>query len=170
MHPNKKDIANIYQPYKWLKLLHFEKICLSFIHINTGVWRSKRSSNSSTRDLLHNFLLKSKKLFLRLNSADLTRSWVGIFEEVCSSNLFLMLKIRSLCGMLGYRLTTSAATKKEPSGTFPILFILSLKFPVSRFALKALNENQETLMLSLLEFHSWRLQVFQVHYEAAYEF
>ena len=78
--------------------------------------------------------------------------------------------------MLRYRPTTSAVTRKEPSGTFRILFILSVKSPESRmydhsrFALKALNENQETLMLSLLEFHSWRLHVFQVHYEAAYEF
>ena len=32
----------------------------------------------------------------------------------------------------------------------------------NHFALKALNENQEILMLSLLEFHSWRLRVFQV--------
>ena len=40
----------------------------------------------------------------------------------------------------------------------------------SRFVLEALNENQESLMLSLLEFHSWRLRVFQVHYEAAHEF
>ena len=76
--------------------------------------------------------------------------------------------------MLGYRPTTSAVTRKEPSGTFPI-FILSIKsaesrIMTSRFALKALNENQENLMLSLLELHSWRLRVFQVHYEAAYEF
>ena len=40
----------------------------------------------------------------------------------------------------------------------------------SHFALKALNENQETLMISLSEFRSWRLRVFEVHYKAAYEF
>ena len=62
MHPNKKDIVNISQPYKWLKLLRFKKICLSFIHINTGVWRSKLISNSSTRDLLLNFVVKFKKI------------------------------------------------------------------------------------------------------------
>ena len=62
MRPNKKDIVNISQPYKWLKLLRFKKICLSFIHINTGVWRSKLISNSSTRDLLLNFVVKFKKI------------------------------------------------------------------------------------------------------------
>ena len=61
-NPNKKDIVNIYQPHKWLKLLRFKKICLSFIHINTGVWRSKLISNSSTRDLLLNFVVKFKKI------------------------------------------------------------------------------------------------------------
>ena len=65
MHPNKKDIVNISQPYKWLKLLRFKKICLSFIHINTGVWRSKLSSNSSTRDLLLNFVVKFKKIVFK---------------------------------------------------------------------------------------------------------
>ena len=34
--------------------------------------------------------------------------------------------------MLGYRPTTSAVTRKKPSGTFPILFILSIKSPESR--------------------------------------
>ena len=86
MHPNKKDIVNISQPYKWLKLLRFKKICLSFIHINTGVWRSKLISNSSTRDLLLNFFVKFKKT----NSANLTRSLVGIFEEDCSPNLYII--------------------------------------------------------------------------------
>ena len=36
-------------------------------------------------------------------------------------------KVPSLCGMLGYRPTTSAVTRQELSGTFPILFILSIK-------------------------------------------
>ena len=58
MRPNKKDILNISQPHKWLKLLRSKKICLSFIHINTSVWRSKLSPNSSTRDLLLNFVFK----------------------------------------------------------------------------------------------------------------
>ena len=131
MRRNKKDIVNISQPYKWLKLLCFKKICLSFIHINTGAW-SRFSFNSSTRDLLLNFVVNSKKLLLRTNSANLTRSLVGIFEVVCSSNLLFDAKIPSLCAMPGYRLTTSAVTSKEPSGTFPVLFILSIKSPGSR--------------------------------------
>ena len=65
MRPNKKDIVNISQPYKWLKLLHFKKICLSFIHINIGVWRSRLSSNSSTRDLSFNFVVKFKKIVFK---------------------------------------------------------------------------------------------------------
>ena len=40
----------------------------------------------------------------------------------------------------------------------------------NHFALKSLNENQETLMLSRLEFHGLRQRVFQVHDNAAYEF
>ena len=68
-------------------------------------------------------LLNSEKLFLRTNSANLTRSLVGLFEEVGSSNLLFNAKVSSLCGMLEYRLTTSAVTRKEPSETFPILFI-----------------------------------------------
>ena len=132
MHPNRKYIVNISQPYKWLKLLRFKKICLSFIHINTGVWRSKLSPNSSTLICYLISLLNAKKLFLTTNSANLTRSLVGIFEEVCSSNLLFNAKIPSLCGMLRYRLATSVVTRKEPSGTFPILFILSIKCPESR--------------------------------------
>ena len=58
MRPNKKDIVNISQPYKWLKLLRFKKICLSFVHINRSVWRTKLSSSSSIRDLLLNFVVK----------------------------------------------------------------------------------------------------------------
>ena len=80
IRPNKKYIVNISQPYKWLKLLRFKKICLNFILINTGVWRSKLSFNSSIRDLLLNFVVKFKK-------TNLTRSLVGMFEEVCSPNL-----------------------------------------------------------------------------------
>ena len=91
----KKYFINISQPYKWLKLLHFKKIYLNFVHINAGVWRSKLSLNSSTRDLLLNFVVKfkkKKKMFLRTNSVNLSKSLVGIIEEVCSSNCFLMLK------------------------------------------------------------------------------
>ena len=61
-------------------------------------------------------LLSSKKLFLRTNSANLTRLLVGIFE-VCSSNFLFNAKIPSLCGMLGYIPTASAVTTKEPSRT-----------------------------------------------------
>ena len=91
-------------------------------------------------------MLNSKKLFLRTNSANLTRSSFGIFEEDCSSNLLFNAEIPSLCGMLGYRPTTSTVTRKESSESFPILFILSknsqsLECMTSRFALKALNEN-----------------------------
>ena len=46
----------------------------------------------------------------------------------------------------------------------------SLQCMTCHFILKALNENQETQMLSLVEFHSWRLRVFQVYYKAAYDF
>ena len=60
-------------------------------------------------------------------SANLTRSLVRIFEEGCSSNFLFNVKIPSLCGMLGYRPTTYAVTRQELSGTFPILFILSIK-------------------------------------------
>ena len=65
MRSNKKDIVNISQPYKWLKLPRFRKICVSFIHINTGVWRSKLSSKSSTRDLLLNLVVKLKKIVFK---------------------------------------------------------------------------------------------------------
>ena len=44
-------------------------------------------------------------------------------------DFFFKAGIPSLCGMLGYRPTTSAITKKEPSGIFRILFILSIKSP-----------------------------------------
>ena len=71
-------------------------------------------------------------MLLRTNSANLTRSLVGIFEEVCSSNLFFKAKILSLCDMLGYRSTTFAVTRKKPSRTFPILFIPSIKYPESQ--------------------------------------
>ena len=40
----------------------------------------------------------------------------------------------------------------------------------NQFVLKTLNEIQETLIFSLLEFYSWRLQAIQAHYKAAYEF
>ena len=62
----KKDIVNISQPYKWLKLLRFKKVCLDFVHINAGVWRSKLNSNSSTRDLVLNFVVKFKKIVFNL--------------------------------------------------------------------------------------------------------
>ena len=91
MRPNKKDIVNISQPSKWLKLLRFRKISEICCLIS---------------------LINSKKLFLRTNSANLTRSLVGIFEEVGSSNLLFNAKIPSLCGMLRYRTTTSAVTRK----------------------------------------------------------
>ena len=121
--PNKKDIVNISQPYKCLKFLHFKKICLSFIHINGGVWRRKFSPNTSTRDLLLNFVVKfKKKLFLRKNSSNLTRSLVGMFEEVRSSNLLFDARIPSLCGILGYRPTTSAVTRKKNLENFSYSF------------------------------------------------
>ena len=44
-----------------VEILRFKKICLSFIHVNTGVWRS--SPNSSARDLLFNFAVKLKIAF-----------------------------------------------------------------------------------------------------------
>ena len=67
MRPNKKDIVNISQPYKWLKLLRLKKTCASFIHINTGVWRSELSRNSSATDLLLNyFVAKFKKIVFEL--------------------------------------------------------------------------------------------------------
>ena len=50
--------------------------------------------------------------------------------------------IRSLCGMLGYRPTTSAVTKKELSGIFRILFIFSIKSPELYMYIK---ERQEIL-------------------------
>ena len=97
MRPNKKDIINISQQYKWLKLLSFKKICLSFVHINTGVWRSKFSSNS--RDMLLNFVAKFKKLLLRTNSAKLTRSLYlylrrQVFRPSQDSSLWLQLTSR----------------------------------------------------------------------------
>ena len=58
--------------------------------------------------------------------------------------------------------------------TFPVIFILSRKSPESgmydHFALKAVNENQKTLMLSLLQFHSWKLRVLQVHDKANFRY
>ena len=67
---------------------------MSCIHINTGIWKRRLSPSSSTRDLLPNFIAKLKnKMFSRTNSANLTRSLVGIFEEVCSSNLIFKAKI-----------------------------------------------------------------------------
>ena len=59
--------------------------------------------------------LSSKKMFLRTNSANLTRSLIGIFEEVLFSNWFFNAKIPSLSGTLGYRPTASVVTRKEPS-------------------------------------------------------
>ena len=114
-----KKILSIYLNHTngWSYCVLRKSVCL--IHINADISKSKLSPNSSIRDLL-------LKLFLRTNSANLTTSLVGILE-VCSSNLLFNAKIPSLCGMLGYRLTTSAVTGKEPSGTFPILFILSIK-------------------------------------------
>ena len=88
----KKDTVNISQSYKWLMPLLFKKIYLSFIHKNTDVWRSKFSPNKA-RDLLLNVFIKfKKKLFLRTNLANLTRSLVGVFDKGYSSNLSLMLK------------------------------------------------------------------------------
>ena len=72
-------------------------------------------------------------MFLRTNSANLTRSLVGIFEEVCSTNLLFNAKIPSLCSMVGYRPTTSALTRKKPPETFPI-FIISIKSPESQMS------------------------------------
>ena len=122
MRPNKKDIVSISQPYKWLKLLGFKRIWLSFIHINTGVCRSNLVPAAVPEIYCLIWLLNSKKLFLRTNSANLTRSLVGTFEEVCSSNLHFKAKILSLCGMLGYRPTTSAVTRKEPFRDFSYSF------------------------------------------------
>ena len=87
-------------------------------------------------------------MILRINSANITRSLVGIFE-VYSSSLLFNVKIPSLCGMLGYRPTTSAFTRKEPSGTISYSFhLMSLEYMTYRFALKTSNENQNILMLS----------------------
>ena len=58
----KKNTDTLFQPCKWLKLLCFQKICLSFININTGVWRSELGTNSITRNLLLIFVVKSKKI------------------------------------------------------------------------------------------------------------
>ena len=57
-------------------------------------------------------LLNSKKLLLRTNSANLTRSLAGIFE-VCASYLVFNVKIPSFCCMLGHRPTTSALCIKD---------------------------------------------------------
>ena len=66
--------------------------------------------------------LNSNKLFFRTNSANLTSSLVGIFVHDCSSSFCFKAEIPSLCGMLGYRLTTSAITKKRTLRTFSFPF------------------------------------------------
>ena len=170
MLPNKEDIVNISQPYKWWKFLCFKKIYLIFIHINTKF----NLFPIAMPEICCLISLLNSKNILRANSANLTRSLVGILEEVYSSNLFFNAETHSFCGMLGYRSTTSAVTRKDPSGTFRIFIssinLQSLECMTNHFALKSLNENQETLMLSRLEFHSLRLRVFQVHDNAAYKF
>ena len=77
-------------------------------------------------DLLHNFIVKFKKLFLTTNFTNLTRSLAGILSRLDLLICFLMLKFP-----LGGRPTTSAVTIIESSGTFPILFIPSIKSPES---------------------------------------
>ena len=77
-------------------------------------------------------MAKLKKMFLRTNSANLTKLLVEIFEDLCNSNLFFNAKTLSLCVMVGYKQATSAVNRIEPSGTFSILFILSIKSADSR--------------------------------------
>ena len=107
-------------------------------------------------------MLNSKKLFLRTNSANLTRSLVGIFD-VCSSNLLFNSKIPCVV-CLDIDQLHLQLLKRNPRRLFLFFSfyqqdLQSLECVTSSFALKALNENQGTLMLSLLEFHSWRLEI-----------
>ena len=69
----KKHIVNIAQPRKWLGILVLKKISLCFIHIDTGVWRSKLGSNYSSRNLLLNFVIKFKQI--KLNSEQIQLTW-----------------------------------------------------------------------------------------------
>ena len=105
-----------------------QKMCKSvvicFIHVNTGTWKSKVTPDSNAKDLLLFRCYFLKQLFFRRNSANLTRSFEGIFEEVCSCDLLFNAKIPSVCGMLGYRLTTAVVIRKESSETLSNLFIL----------------------------------------------
>ena len=58
----KKDIVNILQPNKCLKILCLKKISLCFIHIDTSVWRSELGSNCSSKNVLLNFIIKFKQI------------------------------------------------------------------------------------------------------------
>ena len=65
MRPYQKDIINIAQPNIWQETLDLKKISLCFIHIDTGVWRSKPSSNCSSWNLLHNFVIEFKQIIFQ---------------------------------------------------------------------------------------------------------
>ena len=79
-----KKILSIYLNHTngWSSCGLRKSVC--FIHINTGVWRSKRSSKSRTRDLLLNFVVKFKKnvfknKFCSLNQIISRNLWRGLF-------------------------------------------------------------------------------------------
>ena len=65
VRPYKKDIVNILQPNRCLKILCLKKISLCFIHIDTSVWRSKLGSNCSSRNVLLNFIIKFKQIIFQ---------------------------------------------------------------------------------------------------------
>ena len=73
----------------------------------------------------------SKKLFLSTNSAMSTKSTDRSFLSDLSYNFSYSALSPESCGILGYKLTTSAVTKNASSGILPRLLITSKKSPVS---------------------------------------
>ena len=73
----------------------------------------------------------SKKFFLSTNSAMSTKSAEGTFLSDLSSNFSYSALSPTLCGILGYKPTTSAVTKNASSGILPRLLIFSKKSPMS---------------------------------------
>ena len=113
-HPKLKKTVQIVKKLEHL-LYQDESVRRVFTPPPMVSYRSARKLSSYlVRARLYRLEKKGKEAPISVtNSVNLTRELVGIFEEVCSSNLLVNAKISSLCGILGFRPTTSAVTRKE---------------------------------------------------------
>ena len=90
--------------------LRFKKICLKLIYKNACIRWGKFRANSTSRNLIEYFLPKlkvvmSENIFMSMS--------VGTFLFCLQSSASLRPLRPALCGMLGYKPTTSAVTKIE---------------------------------------------------------